>query len=322
MRARVSVLVPSHNYARFLRRCIDSVLSQTYSAFELVISDDASTDDSDRVIRTYSDPRIVYEHQPKNLGMVPNWRRCVELSNGEFLILLGADDTLKPRMLESCVRVLESDPEIAFCHTASDFVTDEGKLVGVTGAFQRSYVADGRSRIEAFLRGKRVVNSAAVFRRAPWESLGGWSSDYFNCMDADLWFRMLLRWKVAFIGERLVRFRSHGQSDAWNIKQAREDLKFLRSMFARLPSELAHLGSIEPELARGLCDAWIRALRALLPSEARDEAIAELQQFASPTPLPEARSSFIATLKHTLGRHCASLPSPARYLLGDLFGSL
>ena len=108
MTPRVSVLVPSYNYAAQLRRCIDSVLAQRNASFELVISDDASTDASDAIIRSYRDPRLRYERQPHNLGMVPNWRRCVALARGEYLLLLGADDYLKPDMLARCAAVLDA----------------------------------------------------------------------------------------------------------------------------------------------------------------------------------------------------------------------
>lgn len=314
---RVSVLVPSYNYAPLLRRCIDSVLAQRDVAFELVLSDDASTDDSDAIIRSYRDTRIVYERQPHNLGMVPNWRRCAALASGEYLLLLGADDYLKSGMLARCVQVLDSDAQIAFCHTAAEFFVDPGRVVSTTGAFRRSYVARGRDRVEAFLRGKRVVNSASVFRRSVFDALGGWSNQYRNCMDADLWFRMLLGWKVGYIGEILVGFRSHPVSRAWTLLQAEEDLRFVRAMFAALPPELAALRTLQPELEREQALRSLAAVSSLPSSPERDRVLTHLERETGLVAATPARASSRAALKTQLLLWAARLPAPLRHRLGD-----
>lgn len=323
MTPRVSVLVPSYNYASQLRRCIDSVLAQRYDSFELVISDDASTDESDAIIRSYRDPRLVYERQPRNLGMVPNWRRCLELATGEYLLLLGADDCLKPHMLARCAQVLERDPQIAFCHTAAEFFDGAGKIVSTTGAFKRSYVVAGTELVEGYLKGRRVVNSASVFRRSCFEAVGGWSDDYSNCMDLDLWFRMLLRYKVGYVGEILVGFRSHAVSPRWTMLQAGEDLRFLRSMFARLPPELAHLRALQPELEHAQALRSLRALLTVPASPERDEALARMQRETGISEI--AAKPVAAAAQHKLKTLAliwlARLPAALRYRIGDRYAA-
>jgi GT2 family glycosyltransferase len=332
MTPRVSVLVPSYNYAPLLRRCIDSVLAQRNVELELVISDDASTDDSDAIIRSYRDARVVYERQPQNLGMVPNWRRCAELASGEYLLLLGADDYLKPDMLARCTQVLDADVEIAFCHTAAEFFVDPGTVVSTTGAFRRSYVTAGSERIEAFLRGRRVVNSASVFRRSVFQALGGWSDAYKNCMDADLWFRMLLRGKVGYIGDILVGFRSHPVSAAWTLLQAEEDLRFTRAMFAALPPQLARLRALQPALERDQIARSLAAVSSLPASPEQEQVLARLLRDAG---VPDSAQRPSAPLQPTgSGRAqaqaknwkallllwAARLPAPLRHRLGDHYG--
>ena len=319
--SRVSVLVPSFNYGPLLKRCIDSVLAQRHSQLELVISDDASTDASDAIIRSYRDPRIVYERQPHNLGMVPNWRRCAALASGEYLLLLGADDYLKPNMLARCAQVLDRDEEIAFCHTAAEFFVDPGTVVSTTGAFRRSYVARGRDRVEAFLRGQRVVNSARVFGRSVFQALGGWSDAYKNCMDADLWFRMLLGYKVGYVGEILVGFRSHPVSAAWTLMQAEEDLRFTRAMFEMLPPELADLRALFPELERVQALRSLAAVSSLPPTPEREQVLARLRRdtgILDGAAAPNAQRS--TTFKAQLLLWAARLPAPLRYRLGDQYG--
>ncbi len=272
----VAICIPSYNYDELIGKCIESVLQQTYHSLEIIISDDCSSDNSDLVIRQFKDERIHYIRQPKNLGMVPNWRACLAMSSAPYTLLIGADDYLKPRMIEKCVSVLESDPDIAFCHTAAEFFDSEGKIVGVTGAFTPSYVKDGEALIGSFLCGKRVCNSASVFRRSYFDLISGWSEKYRNCMDQDLWFRLLLRWKVGYVGEILTGFHSHPTSEAWRLMQIREDLQFLQDMFDRLPDNLQHLYSLRDNLTVVSRQRAFHALSNLPPSPEREGLFREL----------------------------------------------
>jgi glycosyltransferase involved in cell wall biosynthesis len=317
---RVSVLVPSYNYATKIARCLESVFAQRYDSFELVVSDDASTDDSDAVIRSYRDSRLVYERQPVNLGMVPNWRRCVALSRGTYLLLLGADDYIKPDMLSRCAALMDQHPRVAFCHTATEWFTDNGRIVGTTGAFRRSYVGHGQDLLRDFILGARVVNSSALFRRNCYEELGGWTDAYRNCMDLDLWFRMLLRWDAAYIGDLLTGFRTHGTSTDWKLMQAEEDLEFLRSMFARLPASQAQLRQLEPALICALCTERHAFIQTLPPSPARDRVLARLARHADLRPVRRATTE--RRVRHALREwaflRLARLPAPLRFRIGDI----
>lgn len=320
-RPKISVLVPSYNYAGGIGRCIESVLAQTHPSFELVISDDASTDASDQVIRSYRDSRIRYERQGKNLGMVPNWRKCVELSRGEYLLLLGQDDYLLPDMLRRTAAALDADAEVAMCHTATEFFTDEGRVIATTGAFQRSYVRQGVDLLESFVSGRRMVSSSSLFRRSCWEELGGWSSDFKNCMDIDLWFRMLPRWRIAYVGKILVGFRWHDVSTEWKIMQSQEDQRFICAMMDRLPQTHAHLRELKPALLASARAHWYRALKQVPPSPERDEALARLDQGDGAAAY--ARGLAIGMRSQLRNRGTvwlAQLPDELRYRIGDYLG--
>ena len=99
---KVSVLIPTYHYARFLPEAIESVLTQDFADFELLVSDDGSKDGSAEIIREYArrDPRIRGEIQPKNLGMVSNWNWCLAEARGDYVKFLFGDDRLaSPRTL-------------------------------------------------------------------------------------------------------------------------------------------------------------------------------------------------------------------------------
>ena len=93
---KISVLVPTYNYARYLPQTIESILRQTHSNFELLISDDASTDGSAEIIRHYADrdSRIRFMIHPTNLGMVANWNWCLQQARGDYVKFVFGDDLL------------------------------------------------------------------------------------------------------------------------------------------------------------------------------------------------------------------------------------
>lgn len=94
---RFSVLLPTRNGGRYLANCVDSVLDQDYDDFELVISDNANTDETPDIIKSFSDNRHVRAiHQKKPLSVVDNWTAAYESSQGKYIIMLGDDDLLLP----------------------------------------------------------------------------------------------------------------------------------------------------------------------------------------------------------------------------------
>ena len=87
---KVTVCLPTYNSGEFLRYAIDSILEQTFTDFELIISDDCSTDNTPEIIRSYleKDSRIQYLQNSHNLGLFPNWNRCLESASGEYILSL------------------------------------------------------------------------------------------------------------------------------------------------------------------------------------------------------------------------------------------
>jgi glycosyltransferase involved in cell wall biosynthesis len=129
---RVSIGLPAYNGERYLRQALDSVLAQTYSDFEVVISDNASTDETARICRDYleRDPRIRYHRNDVNIGGDRNYNRCVELSRGQYFLGLAHDDVLAPDYVRRCVDVLDRDASIVFCHTRANEIDGEGDIAG------------------------------------------------------------------------------------------------------------------------------------------------------------------------------------------------
>jgi len=115
----VSIGLPVYNGEKYVGKAIESVLTQTFEDFELIISDNASTDRTEEICREYTanDPRIHYYRNERNLGAAKNFNRVFELSTGELFKWLAADSAIKPTFLAQCVELLDKDPTIILAHT-------------------------------------------------------------------------------------------------------------------------------------------------------------------------------------------------------------
>ena len=97
----VTIAIPTFNRARLLKDCILSALSQTYQHFEIVVSDNASTDETVEVLRQFRDRRLRVIRQRSNIGMLPNWNACLAEAKGDYILFVSDDDRIAPWMLKS-----------------------------------------------------------------------------------------------------------------------------------------------------------------------------------------------------------------------------
>lgn len=139
----VSVCVPVYNRASELDRALRSVVEQTYQDLDIVVLDNASTDDSHAVASRYAraDPRIRVHRNDELIGKAENWRRCLEFARGEYVKLLFSDDWLAPTAIERAVAVLAAQPRVGFVYSAMTW------SVGDTE--HPCYTGDGDRRVSA-----------------------------------------------------------------------------------------------------------------------------------------------------------------------------
>ena len=132
MSPKVSIGLPVYNGANYLREALDSILSQTFRDFEVVISDNASTDATWEICMEYAakDPRIRFSRNDRNLGAARNFNRAFELSSGEYFKWAAHDDVLHPDFLLRCVRVLDELPSAVVCFTETVEINDMGNFLG------------------------------------------------------------------------------------------------------------------------------------------------------------------------------------------------
>ncbi len=129
---RISIGMPVYQGGNYLRAALDSILAQTYKDFELVISDNGSTDSTPLICREYAarDPRIRYYRNESNSGAGWNHRRVAELATGEYYKWASHDDLIAPDFLEKCVSALDRDPTVVLVYAKTLFIDENGAPAG------------------------------------------------------------------------------------------------------------------------------------------------------------------------------------------------
>ena len=124
---RVSVCIPVRNGADYIAECLESVLAQTFGDFELLVVDNCSTDDTETIVRRYTDRRLRYIRNAKNLGLVGNANRCLQLASSEYVGLFHHDDVMLPENLARKVSVLDAHPGVGFVHSNVLLIDQKGR---------------------------------------------------------------------------------------------------------------------------------------------------------------------------------------------------
>ena len=129
---RLSIGVPVYNEERYLDGCIRSLLAQTFTDFEIIICDNASTDGTFEIAQEWAqkDARISAHRAERNLGAAPNFNWCFELARGELFKWAAADDLVKPDYLEKCIAALDAHPESHLAYSGAYDIDAEGEIIG------------------------------------------------------------------------------------------------------------------------------------------------------------------------------------------------
>jgi glycosyltransferase domain-containing protein len=126
---KVTVAIPTYNRAHYLKEAIESVLNQTYTDYELLVVDNASTDNTEEVVKSFNDKRIKYIKNETNIGMVNNWNKCIDLAKGEYLIIFHDDDIMKPELLEKEVEILDNNEDVILVGCNKEYIDSNGNLI-------------------------------------------------------------------------------------------------------------------------------------------------------------------------------------------------
>ncbi len=224
---RVSVCLPTYNGEEFIAEAIASVLAQSFADFELLIVDDASTDATLDIIHTFTDSRMQVYQNERRLGIPGNWNRCLALAAGEYVCVFHQDDVMLPGNLAQKVGVLQADPTVGFVHSAAELSvapTAPPTSADWMEKAAENFTVDGHQYFrKLLLQGNVVCAPTVLTRRQLLLDLGGFDENLGFACDYEMWLKLCVEHRVAFLSQPFVRYR-------WHAKNASHMYRFERGV--------------------------------------------------------------------------------------------
>jgi glycosyltransferase involved in cell wall biosynthesis len=219
----LSVTVLNYNYAHYLAQCLDSILTQTFRDFELILINDRSMDNSLDVIEAFTrDARVRFINHGSNRGYVQSLLEGVELSRGKYITVISADDYCVSReAFARMIEVLESDDEVAFVYSGFRRDYAEQQSDEVYFPHEASHVRSGVEELRDFVAGFTILHSGTLIRRTAYDAIGGYDGGAKYSVDYKLWLALFSFGKVAYCAEELYAYRIHSASMNHSLQSAR-----------------------------------------------------------------------------------------------------
>lgn len=211
----VSICIPTYNRARMAGKAIDSALAQTYQNIEVVVVDNASSDDIESLIAAYHDPRLKFYKNGKNLGLFGNFNRCIELAQGTYVHILHSDDFIDRNFTKTCVSFLEEHPDVAMTFTSTVIVDEMGNTLQLDQS-RKSMIYPAPEGFRKILTTRNVVSCpTVVMRRKIYDEIGGFAGEFPYAADYYQWLKTGLHYDIAFIAEAVLYYRQGVHSESY-----------------------------------------------------------------------------------------------------------
>jgi glycosyltransferase involved in cell wall biosynthesis len=206
----ITVILPAFNAEQFIKKAIESILAQTFSNFELIIINDGSTDNTDQVIRSFTDSRIKYIKNSENKGLIDTLNKGIDEAKGKYIARMDADDISLPTRFEIQVNYLNNHSDVDIVASTIIFINEKGEQTGTwpldTKTINSNQITEALIT-ENCIAHPSVMGKTAIFTKYRYRK------GRVNIEDYDLWLRMINNGRtIAKIEEPLLLYRVHEQS--------------------------------------------------------------------------------------------------------------
>lgn len=240
----ITVILTSYNHAGHIADSIESILGQTFSDFELVIVDDCSSDDSWRVIQSYTDPRIQAIRMEKNCNCA-YLPQTVERALGKYIAIAHSDDTWMPQKLEKQWSFLEKHPKYAACFTNVAFIDEESRHIDNPGPrYELLFSQKNRSRFQwlhrFFFTGNCLCHPSVLIHKSAYAEYDLFSIALYSLPDFVHWVRLCMHRDIYVLGEKLTCYRiredqaNQSGENPEVLRRMKTELFFLAREFQRI----------------------------------------------------------------------------------------
>ena len=229
-RSLVSICVPIYNGGKYLSECLDSAISQTYRSLEIVISDDASKDNSLEIVNSYigktNIPISIHHHQPSGIGA--NWNNCVRKSNGDYIKFLFQDDLLEPNCIEDMMQIAKVDSNIGLVFSPRNIIYDSQlfKEMDIEQWMHHYEFLEHswHEPLSTIQSGKKLLHdpkllsaptnkvgepTCVLLKKSVLIQAGLFDERLKQTLDYEAWYRIMKYCMVGYTNQKLASFRLH-----------------------------------------------------------------------------------------------------------------
>lgn len=230
---KVSVLIPTYQHSRYIGEAILSVLAQSYTDYEIIVVDDASTDATPEILAEFGDKIRAIRHE-RNKGLSAARNTGLQHASGEFIAFLDADDVWALDKLEKQLPLFEGRERVGLVYSDMYFFDESGKLPG--SAFEICPPVSGNGFVEIFIRSP-IPMLTVVVRRAAFDEVGRFDEGLTAFEDNDMWLRISETWEVSYVNEALAGYRqSPNQMSREKERMLRNVVTMKEKAFSEHPS--------------------------------------------------------------------------------------
>lgn len=207
---KFSIILPVRNGSNYIKECVNSIFSQTYHGFNLIVLDNASTDGTLQWLQTLQDERMIIYSSAEPLSIEKNWARITAVSKNEFITLIGHDDILHPHYLEEMDRLIAKHPDASLYQAHYSFINAEGNFTGY--CMPMDEIQYGHEFLACQMaRTMDSMGTGYMMRSKDYDELGGIPTDYPNLIFADyqLWVQLSLKNYKATTDKVCFSYRVH-----------------------------------------------------------------------------------------------------------------
>lgn len=208
---KISVCLPTYNRAHYVAETIASILAQTVTDFELIITDNCSSDSTQTVVAAFRDPRIRCVRHDRTMDPYENMNFALGLSRGRYVCIVHDDDLYAPDFLARESDMLDRHPAVGMVHCAVRIIDRDRRLLRLHRVSTHTRIARGLDEFRKYLGGHDVCCSTVMCRRELWMQSGPFDDD-LRCADWLMWLNIALRADIGYLATPLVDLRVHDSS--------------------------------------------------------------------------------------------------------------
>ena len=206
---KYSFIVPTYNSERWIQLCINSILAQTYTGFNIIILDSGSSDNTLQWLSSLNDRRIKIYPTTVRLDIVQNWQRAINVPRNEFMTIMGHDDILYPNYLNTINKLVESNPDAGLYQTHFNFIDADGKIIRAGVPMNKQLTP--ADFLNGILKNNIEITATGFMVRSKMYDEAGGIPPYPQLLyaDTELWLKLILKSYLAVAPETCFEFRFH-----------------------------------------------------------------------------------------------------------------